>query len=54
MESHGFEKIGAFGSKFDIEIDRLPNNRLQVKIINGNKIQQHFIKVGNKLTIKLK
>lgn len=47
-------KIGAFGSKFDIEIDRLPNNRLQVKIINGNKIQQHFIKVGNKLTIKLK
>lgn len=47
-------KIGAFGSKFDIEIDHLPNNRLQVKIINGNKIQQYFIKVGNKLTIKLK
>lgn len=47
-------KIGAFGSKFDIEIERLTNNRLQVKIINGNKMQQHSIKVGNKLAIKLK
>ena len=47
-------RIGAFGAEFDIEIQRLSNNRLQVKIINGNKIQQHVMKVGNTLSIQLK
>ena len=42
-------RIGAFGAEFDIEIQRLSNNRIQVKIINGNKIQQHVMKVGNTL-----
>ena len=47
-------RIGAFGAQFDIEIKRLANDRLQVKIINGNKIQKHTIKAGYKLSIKLK
>jgi hypothetical protein len=47
-------RIGAFGAEFDIEIQRLSNNRIQVKIINGNKIQQHVMKVGNTLSIQLK
>lgn len=47
-------KIGAFGSKFDIEIKRMSDDRLQVKIIHGNKVQPHIIKAGKKLSIRLK
>lgn len=47
-------KIGAFDTEFDIELKRLPNDRLQVKVIQGNKIQQHVIKSGKQLSFKLK
>ena len=47
-------KIRAFGAEFDIEIKRLATDKLQVKIVNGNKIQRHIIKTGKQLSVKLK
>ncbi len=47
-------KIRAFGAEFDIEINRLATDKLQVKIVNGNKIQRHIIKTGKQLSVKLK
>lgn len=47
-------KIGAFGTEFDLEIKRLPNDKLQVKVLNGNRQQQFTIKAGAQLSIKLK
>lgn len=47
-------KICAFGTKFDLEIKRLPKDKLQVKVLNGNRQQQFTIKAGAPLSIKLK
>ncbi|WP_390600955.1 hypothetical protein [Bacteroides sp. f07] len=46
--------IRAFGTDFDIEITRLTNDKLQVKVINGGKTQHYSIKAGNSLSIKFK
>ena len=46
--------IRAFGTDFDIEITRLTNDKLQVKVINGGKTQHYSIKAGKSLSIKLK
>lgn len=46
--------IRAFGDTFDIEIKRVTNDKLQVKVINGGKIQRYSIKAGKSLSIKLK
>lgn len=46
--------IRAFGDAFDIEIKRVANDKLQVKVINGGKIQRYSIKAGKSLSIKLK
>lgn len=46
--------IRAFGADFDIEITRLANDKLQIKVINGGKTQRYSIKAGNSLSIKLK
>lgn len=46
--------IRAFGDVFDIEIKRVANDKLQVKVINGGKVQRYSIKEGKSLSIKLK
>lgn len=46
--------IRAFGDVFDIEIKRAANDKLQVKVTNGGKIQRYSIKEGKSLSIKLK
>lgn len=46
--------IRAFGDVFDIEIKRVANDKLQIKVINGGKVQRYSIKEGKSLSIKLK
>lgn len=46
--------IKAFDAAFDIEIKRVANDKLQVKVINGDKVQRYSIKEGKSLSIKLK
>lgn len=47
-------KVKAFDSEFDIEINRLKNNKLQVTVIQGTKKQIYSIQPGNTLSVKLK
>lgn len=46
--------IKAFDAEFDIEIKRQANGKLQVKVINGNKVQRYSMKDGSVLSIKLR
>lgn len=53
-EHMALRKIKAFGTEFDIEIERLSDHKMQVKIVKGEKIQQYILKSGNKLSVQLK
>ena len=47
-------KVKAFDAEFDIEINRLKGDKLQVKVIQGNKKQTYLSQPGKTLSIKLK
>lgn len=47
-------KVKAFDAEFDIEINRLKGDKLQVKVIQGDKKQTYLSQPGKTLSIKLK
>lgn len=46
-------RIGAFQSTFDLEISRLPKNKLKVRVIQEGKVKEYTIKESETVRIRL-
>lgn len=47
------KKVCAFGTRFDIEVNRISGGKLQIKVTDGKKTQRFTMKCGSKLSVKL-